>query len=166
MLFGSNRDFNLLVNINRELIKDIVEQEVLYYKLDLYGTESNIYGESLEKVWNTAVKLNCLITRGDQIISVDEFGPDLSREMSFAFLKDDLIDISLVPEVGDVVSWHEDYFMVDTVRENQFFVGRDKQYNLSSYGDQFGSSVSLVLDTHLTRVEDLGINFSGMPNEI
>ena len=93
MLFGSNRDFNLLVNINRELIKDIVEQEVLYYKLDLYGTESNIYGESLEKVWNSAVKLNCLITRGDQIISIDEFGPDLSREMSFAFLKDDLIDI-------------------------------------------------------------------------
>lgn len=166
MLFGSNRDFNLLVNINRELIKDIVEQEVLYYKLDLYGTESNIYGESLEKVWNSAVKLNCLITRGDQIISIDEFGPDLSREMSFAFLKDDLIDISLVPEVGDVVSWHEDYFLVDTVRENQFFVGRDNQYNLTSYGNQFGSSVSLVLDTHLTRIEDLGINFANMPNEI
>lgn len=166
MLFGSNRDFNLLVNINRELIKDIVEQEVLYYKLDLYGTESNIYGESLEKVWNTAVKLNCLITRGDQIISVDEFGPDLSREMSFAFLKEDLKDIDLFPEVGDIVSWHEDYFLVDTVRENQFFVGRDNQYNLTNYGNQFGSSVSLVLDTHLTRVEDLGINFSGMPNEI
>lgn len=166
MLFGSNRDFNLLVNINRELIKDIVEQEVLYYKLDLYGTEANIYGESLEKVWNTAVKLNCLITRGDQIISVDEFGPDLSREMSFAFLKEDLKDIDLFPEVGDIVSWHEDYFLVDTVRENQFFVGRDNQYNLTSYGNQFGSSVSLVLDTHLTRIEDLGINFSGMPNEI
>jgi len=166
MLFGSNRDFNLLVNINRELIKDIVEQEVLYYKLDLYGTESNIYGESLEKVWNSAVKLNCLITRGDQIISVDEFGPDLSREMSFAFLKEDLKDISLFPEVGDVVSWHEDYFMVDTVRENQFFIGRDNQYNLTNYGQQYGSSVSLVLDTHLTRVEDLGINFANMPNEI
>jgi hypothetical protein len=64
MLFGSNRDFNLLVKINRELLKDIVEQEVLYYKLDLYSTESNIYGEALEKVWNAAVKLNCLISTG------------------------------------------------------------------------------------------------------
>ena len=166
MLFGSNRDFNLLVGINRELIKDIVEQEVLYYKLDLYGTESNIYGEALEKVWQTALKLNCLITRGDQVVSVDEFGPDLTREMSFAFLKQDLIDTNMFPEVGDVISWHEDYFLVDTVRENQFFVGRDKQYNLTNYGSQFGSSVSIVLDTHLTRIEDLGINFSGMPNEI
>ena len=166
MLFGSNRDFNLLVGINRELIKDIVEQEVLYYKLDLYGTESNIYGEALEKVWQTALKLNCLITRVDQVVSVDEFGPDLTREMSFAFLKQDLIDTNMFPEVGDVISWHEDYFLVDTVRENQFFVGRDKQYNLTDYGSQFGSSVSIVLDTHLTRIEDLGINFSGMPNEI
>ena len=166
MLFGSNRDFNLLVGINRELVKGIVEQEVLYYKLDLYGTESNIYGESLEKVWKSALKLNCMITRGDQVISVDEFGPDLTREMSFAFIKQDLVDTNMFPEVGDVISWHEDYFMVDTVRENQFFLGRDKQYNLTNYGNQFGSSVSIVLDTHLTRIEDLGINFSGMPNEI
>jgi len=34
MLFGSNRDFDLLVNINRELLKDIVEQEVIYYKFN------------------------------------------------------------------------------------------------------------------------------------
>jgi len=166
MLFGSNRDFNLLVKINRELLKDIVEQEVLYYKLDLYSTESNIYGEALEKVWNAAVKLNCLITRGDQVISVDEFGPDLTREMSFAFLKQDLIDINLFPQVGDVLSWHEDYFLVDTVRENQFMLGRDKQYNLTSYGENFGTSVSMVLDCHLTRIEDLGITFNNMPNEL
>lgn len=166
MLFGSNRDFNLLVKINRELLKDIVEQEVLYYKLDLYSTESNIYGEALEKVWNAAVKLNCLITRGDQIINVDEFGPDLTREMSFAFLKQDLIDIDLFPQVGDVLSWHEDYFLVDTVRENQFMLGRDKQYNLTSYGENFGTSVSMVLDCHLTRIEDLGITFNNMPNDI
>jgi len=166
MLFGSNRDFNLLVKINRELLKDIVEQEVLYYKLDLYSTESNIYGEALEKVWNAAVKLNCLITRGDQVISVDEFGPDLTREMSFAFLKQDLIDIDLFPQVGDVLSWHEDYFLVDTVRENQFMLGRDKQYNLTSYGKNFGTSVSMVLDCHLTRIEDLGITFNNMPNEL
>ncbi len=35
MLFGSNRDFDLLVNINRELLKDVVEQEILYYKVSL-----------------------------------------------------------------------------------------------------------------------------------
>ena len=37
MLFGSNRDFNLLVGINRELLKDVVEQEILYYKFSIEG---------------------------------------------------------------------------------------------------------------------------------
>ena len=41
MLFGSNKDFNLLVGINRELLKDIVEQEILYYKYNIEDTEND-----------------------------------------------------------------------------------------------------------------------------
>lgn len=164
MLFGSNRDFDLLVGINRELLKDIVEQEILYYKLDLYGTEANIYGEALDKSYMSPVKINCLITRGDQVVTTDEFGPDLTREVSFALLRRELEDISLVPEVGDIVVWNEDYYQVDNTRENQLFVGRDKSYNLTSYGQNFGTSVSIILETHLTRVEDTGILIYNMPN--
>ena len=157
MLFGSNRDFDLFVSVNRELIKDIIEQEVLYYKLSIADTSVNIYGEALQKTYLEAVKLNCLITRGDQVYDVDEFGPDLGREASFAFLKPDLEDISTVPEVGDIVMWHEDYYEVDTVRENQLFVGRDSSYNLTQHGNKFGSSVSIIVDCHLTRTDKVGI---------
>ncbi len=157
MLFGSNRDFDLLVNINRELLKDIVEQEVLYYKIALDEININIYGESLEKSYNTPVKLNCLITRGDQVVDMQDFGPDLSREASFAFLRPDLVDVNVVPEVGDILMWHEDYYEVDTVRENQLFYGRDKSYNLTSYGSRFGSSISIIVDCHLTRADRVGI---------
>ena len=157
MLFGSNRDFNLLVNINRELLKDIVEQEIGYYKLSLNDTQANIYGEAQEKTYFQPVKLNCLIVRGDQVISTDEFGPDLSREASFAFLREDLVDAIVVPEVGDIVMWHEDYYEVDTVRENQLFLGRDKSYNIASYAENFGSSDSIVVDCHLTRAEKVGV---------
>tara|TARA_R100000027_G_C2236552_1_gene90731 strand:- start:63 stop:557 length:495 start_codon:yes stop_codon:yes gene_type:complete len=157
MLFGSNRDFDLLVNINRELLKDVVEQEILYYKLSLDDTISNLYGEALNKIYWEPLKLNCLITRGDQVITTDDFGPDLSREASFAFIRKDLEDVQVVPEVGDILMWHEDYYEVDTVRENQLFVGRDKTYNLSQYGSRFGSSLSIIVDCHQTRRERTGI---------
>tara|TARA_R110000796_G_scaffold225356_1_gene341738 strand:- start:350 stop:835 length:486 start_codon:yes stop_codon:yes gene_type:complete len=157
MLFGSNRDFNLLVNIQRELVKDIVEQEILYYKFSLEESLANLYGESTKKTYWNPLKLSCMITRGDQIISDDEFGPDLNREASFAFIRQDLVDINLVPEVGDIVMWHEDYYEVDTVKENQLFLGRDKSYNFTEYGDQFGSSVSIIVECHLTRADKVGI---------
>ena len=157
MLFGSARDFNLLTKINRELLSDVVEQEILYYKISLEDTSANLYGEALEKIFLTPVKLNCLITRGDQVITVDEMGPDLNRESSFAFLRKDLEDSVVVPEVGDVLLWEENYYEVDTVRENQLFVGRDNSYNLTDYGARFGKSVSIIVDCHLTRADRVGL---------
>jgi len=157
MLFGSNRDFDLLVNINRELLKDIIEQEVLYHKLSLEDLDVNLYGEALQKTYWNAIKMYCLITRGDQVYDVQEFGIDLGRQASFAFIRQDLVDSNLVPEVGDIVQWHNDFYEVDTVRENQLFMGRDSQYNLTSYGNGFGSSLSIIVDCHLTRADRVGI---------
>jgi|TARA_B110000967_G_C18871477_1_gene555701 hypothetical protein len=157
MLFGSNRDFDLLVNINRELLHDIVEQEVLYHKLSIEDSSMNLYGESLQKSYWNAVKIACLITRGDQVIDIKEFGPDLGREASFAFIKQDLIDSELPPEVGDIVQWHNDFYEVDTVRENTLFLGRDNTYNLTSSTSGFGSSMSIIVDAHLTRADRAGI---------
>lgn len=157
MLFGSNRDFDLLVNINRELLKDIVEQEILYHKLSLEDLDVNLYGESLQKSYWAAVKLNCLITRGDQVIDIDDFGPDLGREASFAFIRQDLVDKTVVPEVGDIVEWHNDFYEVDTVRENQLFLGSDNSYNLQSSTAGYGRSMSIVVDCHLTRADRVGL---------
>jgi hypothetical protein len=158
MLFGSQKDFNVLsTHISREILRDIVEQEIGYYKISLQDTQANIYGESLNKTYYDPVKLNCLITRGDQVVNVDEFGPDLGRDASFAFIRQDLVDANTLPEVGDIVMWHEDYYEVDTVRENQLFVGRDSSYNLTDYGSKFGSSTSIIVDCHLTRTDKVGV---------
>ena len=92
-------------------------------------------------------------------VTSDDFGPDLNRDASFAFLRQDLVDTSVVPEVGDIVMWHEDYYEVDTVRENQLFLGKDNNYNLTDYGSQFGASVSIIVDTHMTRRERTGIEY-------
>ena len=155
-IFGSRNDFALIRKMNREILREIVEQEVGYYKISLQDTEANIYGEALSKTFLPPVLVNCLITLADQVVTVDEFGPDLQRNLSFAFLRDDLVDARLVPEVGDIIMIYENYYEVDTVRENQYFFGKDPSYN---YGrsDKFGASISIVCDTHLTRADKLGI---------
>ena len=157
MRFGSDRDISLMVNIGRELLHDIIEQEVLYHKLSLEDTDVNLYGESLSKSYWNAVKVNCLITRGDQVIDIQEFGPDLGREASFAFIRQDLVDKSVVPEVGDILEWHTDFYEVDTVRENELFLGSDNSYNLQSSTSGFGRSMGIIVDCHLTRADKVGI---------
>jgi len=157
MIFGSQNDFKLFVGINRELLSDVVEQDILYYKISLDDTQVNIYGEGTDKIYWSPLKLNCLITRGDQVVTVDEFGPDLTRDASFAFLREDLVDVNTVPEVGDIIMWHENYYEVDLVKENQLFLGKDNAYNLTEYGSQFGASVSIICQCHLTRGDRVAI---------
>ena len=157
MIFGSQRDFNLFVGINRELLSDVIEQDILYYKISLENTQANIYGEAPDKIFWNPVKLNCLITRGDQVVTVDEFGPDLTRDASFAFLREDLVQSNVVPEVGDIIMWHENYYELDTVVENQLFLGKDNSYNLTEYGEKFGASISIIASCHLTRADRVGI---------
>lgn len=155
-IFGSQRDFALIRRMNREIIQDIVQQEAAYYKISLEDTQANIYGEALEKTFLPPVLLNCLVTRGDQTMTADEFGGDLTRENSFAFLRDDLVDASLVPEIGDIIMWQEDYYEVDNVTENELFWGKDPSYNFGRSSD-YGTSISIICRAHLTRADKLGI---------
>ena len=172
-LFGTSRDASLIRHIGRELINNIIEQQVGYYKIDLAKTSLNMYGESNgEKIYYDPVLVNCLIERSAQEWSTDSLGPDVNRKIQLRFLKDDLAGINLsielpeggkgfqygvYPEVGDVVLWQNNYYEVDDILENQYFVGKDPDYSYSTNNDDFGSSISIIVNAHYTRVEKLGI---------
>ena len=141
-LFGGSRDISLFRHINKELINNIIQQSVGYYKINLDKTSSNLYGESLTKSYNDPVLVNCLIERTPPTWSETEFGSDITQDITIRFLRDILVDINLVPEVGDVVLWQEDYYEVDGTVENQLVVGKDPSYSYSQDTNDFGSSIS------------------------
>lgn len=169
-LFGTNRDVSLIRHLNRELINNIIEQQVGYYKIVLDKTTSNIYGESNgNKVYNDPVLINCLIERTPPTYKTDDFGSDYEQDVTVRFLRDDLAGIELpydqntgnnfgiFPEVGDIILWQENYYEVDEVIENQLFVGKDPSFSYSTNNSDFGSSISIIVKGHYVRPEKLGI---------
>jgi hypothetical protein len=172
-LFGTSRDASLVRHIGRELVNNIIEQQVGYYKLDLSQTTTNMYGEANgSKIYYNPVLINCIIERTPQTWSTDSFGPDIKQDLTVRFLRDDLAGVNLsielpgggqgfaygvVPEVGDIMLWQNNYYEVDGTIENQLFVGKDPSYSYSSDNDGFGSSISIIVNSHYTRVEKLGI---------
>jgi hypothetical protein len=156
-LYGGSRDISLFRHINKELINNIIEQQVGYYKIALDKTSSNLYGESLNKTYNNPVLVNCLIERTDQSWNETDFGPDVTRTINVRFLRDILVDIQLVPEVGDVVLWHENYYEISALVENQFIVGKDPSYSYSDDITDFGSSLSIIVTAQYIRPEKLGL---------
>jgi len=180
-LFGGDRDVALIRTINRELINNIVDQTIDIYKISLYDTNANLYGESLRKIYKPGVRVASLITHEDQSWSSDEFGPDMSQTAIFAFLKYELeVVADVVLEVGDVIAWDEKYWEVDGVVENQYFMGKhDKTtttkedryigdmviddpsygtpFKIGGYQEVFGASLSIIVNTHQSRRSKLKI---------
>jgi hypothetical protein len=156
-LYGKLRDITLFQGLNTELLHKIIEQQVGYYKVKLDDTEANMYGESQNKTFIGPVLLKCLLDRGAQTATNDNFGVDRDRVVSARFLRKDLVDSNVFPEIGDVFLWNEDYYEIDNLVENQLVLGKDPSYPYSDTVDDFGTSLSIIVEAHYTRPEKLGI---------
>jgi hypothetical protein len=143
-IFGGSRDVDTFKIMSKELINDIVTQQIGYYKIVLNDTPANIYGESLTKNYIGPVLLNCLIERGDFEDGIDDFGPDRSRAVEFRFLKDTLVDANVVSEIGDIIMYNELYYQVSNVNSNQLIFGKDNDYAYSNGLENFGNSYSTI----------------------
>lgn len=154
-MYGQNRDIELFNIMNEELIHDIISQQVGYYKLDLEPTSegSNMYGEMENKFYKDPVLVDCLIERGEVSSRVTEVAVDTSRNLVVRFFRNDLVAANVVPEIGDVMLWNEDYYEIDNVNENQLVVGKDPSYSYSDNNTNFGSSLSIIVSAHYTRPE-------------
>ena len=156
-LFGGSRDINLFHTINSELINDIIQTEVAYYKFALEQTVANVYGEAMGKNYYEPMKIACLIDRQDQAWSSDDFGSDINQTVGFSFLKNELKTLNLLPEVGDLLLFRNNFYEVDSRTENQLILGRDPDYSLSTESNNFGDSFSILINAHLSRVEKLNL---------
>ena len=156
-LFGGSRDVSLFHNLNKELINNIIQTEVAYYKFALEQTVSNVYGEAPGKNYFEPLKIACLIDRQDQSWSSDSFGSDVNQTIGFRFLKKELQDINLLPEVGDLLLFKNNFYEVDSKVENQLILGKDPDYAIATETTDFGKSFSIMVNTHISRVEKLNL---------
>ena len=156
-LFGGSRDISLFHNLNSELLKDIIQTEVAYYKFALEQTTVNVYGEAPGKNYYEPMKIACLIDRQDQSWSSDDFGSDINQEISFSFLKNELKEINLIPEIGDILLFRNNFYEIDGKVENQLILGKDTDYAISTETTDFGESFSILLSAHISRVEKLNL---------
>ena len=154
-LFGGQRDMALFSKINKELITDIIDTEVYYYKLIIEDTKSNLYGEGKSKIYHNPIKIPTLVDRTDAEQIFDEFGTSYTRNVKFYFLRDILKDKNVFPEIGDVIEWNDEQHIVDVIFQNQFFAGKNPE--TWDGGDSQGYNLSILCETHVARKTQLNL---------
>ena len=146
--YYGTKDLATIEKFNRELLGEpnisddgIIDQFIILYKVSVYDTETNMYGESSEgKVYKQGVKLPCIVDAEDFDFDISEFGADNRQNVSFAFQRAYLVEVDVRPDIGDIFKWNEGYFEVNTYNENQLV------------GGQPDNSHSIVVQAHLVRM--------------
>lgn len=144
--FITEKDQSFFQSINRELIIDIVNTSIIIYKPSLNNSiNDDLYEESVEKVWNIGVQLDCLIDRSDQSEDNTDFGLNNNQSIKFSINREQIKQKNIYPEIGDIVEWNNFYYETDNVYENQYIAGR------------YDVNWSIIIDAHLTNKSMLNI---------
>ena len=158
-MFARQRDVSLVRHLNREVMGNVITQQCAFYQFKLEETKVNIYGEAAaEKFYNGPFLFNCLINRGDQEYPENDEGVQFEQSIDFYFLRDDLFDANVVPDVGDMILYQDGYYGVQSTVANQYWSGKNPDYpNNDSDGTPnplnpdlqlFGTNLSIKISTY------------------
>lgn len=148
--FVSQKDFNFFQHINNELVINVVDVDVILYKIALETTAINLYGEATEKARYTGVELKSLIKYNKNTSTTDAgFGVDIEQKVEFRFSRSLLQEVNVFPEIGDIIYYDDSYYEIDNINDTQFVAGQP--YN----------SLSILCNAHLTRISGLNIEEPG-----
>ncbi len=144
--FVTERDFIFFQHINKEIVRDVVDVEVILYKIIPDIVSINIYGESTNKTRYRGISLNALIKYTKQTPVGDGFGYDtVQSNVEFRFVRKLLQDADTYPEVGDIIGYNENFYEIDNITEAQLIASRP----------EFNQTI--LCETHLTRRSAINI---------
>jgi hypothetical protein len=131
-------------------------QKVGYFKIDLYNTKPNLYGESTEKWYYPPIEVKCLLERGEFVNTDTEFGVDTTQTITVTVSKTEFeTTYNFTPEVGDIITDQERYYEVSSI--NRSFVTLPGTGTSSSIVGTPGFIVLYVLSAYLTRTSKLNL---------
>ena len=169
-LFGQMRDISMFRFVNRELMQKIISQQCVFYKYNSTTTKVNMYGEaSTGRNFADPIILFALIETSQFEYPTSDFGADFKWNVTYKFLRDDLVDANVYPEVGDIIMFQNGYWEIDNVSTAQFFVGKDPEYPYTDGNgnnpyetdlNEFGYNVSVICDAHYTPSDKVNIELS------
>ena len=84
---------NLYIDQATQAAINYSNMKVGYFKIDLYKTKVNMYGESVEKWYYPPVEVKCLIDRGEFAYTDTEYGPDINQTIKIIIPRLNLEDL-------------------------------------------------------------------------
>ena len=172
--FFNAKDLDFIKSIAEEVVDYVVEQAVVLFKVSVGETKTNLYGESLGKVWHAPATLMCIVDREPSNVVYEGFGADRTQAIEFRFNRQRLRETSFripkvrdvngtlvpvgaiqneqfgYPEIGDVILFDGAYYEIDNIRQSQLIGGSPEIYDQES-GSFDDARMNIIAIAHQVR---------------
>jgi hypothetical protein len=115
-LFITPRELDLISDITKEIIKDVIGQVIFYYPVRTDVTSvHDVYEESTEKVFDPPIEIDALVEWSPGEIKTNKFGSEKFHSIEARVHSRDLIDKDLRMKIGDFISYGSVFFELTQV---------------------------------------------------
>ena len=149
--FFHAKDLDFIKTIAEEVVDYVVQQSITLFKVSVGSSKTNLYGESLGKIYHAPANLMCIVDRDNTISNYDEFGPETQGNVEFRFNRQRLREHEIpkiltvngvevpadalqntltgYPEVGDIILFDDSYYEINNVMHTRLVGGSPKIYD-------------------------------------
>ena len=112
-LFITPRELNLINDLSKEIIKDVVGQKIYYFPVsETKSRVHDIYEEAPDKVFDNPIEIDCLVKYDPQEIQTGRFGSEESYTIEAYIQSRDLLDKQIEILEGDFFSYGTLFFEI------------------------------------------------------
>lgn len=125
-LFITSREQQLINDLTKEYIKDVVGQYILLFPVSMINTHLDpVYEEAVQKVFERPIKVDAIASQTEPENSYNQFGLDSRSKVEVLLQPRDLIDKGITLCVGDFFIYGPSVFEVNDLLELENVFGQD-----------------------------------------
>lgn len=112
-LFITPREIDLISDLTKEVMKDVIGQKIYYYRIRSDLTEvHDVYEEAVNKIYDPPIEIDASVEWNSPEISTTRFGVGQNQEIGAFLHYRDLIDKDIDVREGDYFSYGEVFFEI------------------------------------------------------
>jgi hypothetical protein len=124
-LFITPREIDFINDISKEVTKDIVGHKIYYYPVSFDKSNVHkIYEESLEKIIEQTIEINCIVDWQPAEVKTTKFGQDSILSIKVYIQSRDMLQKDIALKDGDFFSFGADVYEITTVKTHRNIYGQ------------------------------------------
>ena len=124
-LFLTPREINLFSDLAKEVVKDVVGQKIYLYQIsEAKSRIHDVYEESIDKIFDNPIELECLVEYSAQNITTNRFGSEEYYTIKAYVQSRDLMDKGIEILEGDFFSYGSTFFEIVTAPDSETIMGQ------------------------------------------